>query len=161
MSQRNIVYDLMKGLALILMMLCHLVYTDGPVKQFIYSFHMPLFFILAGVFAKDMVLFDCGRIGHAGATYKAIEYCGSTIRGLEMDELMSEIEAIVATGTKLNLDYYIRQEVDDEVVEEILDYFKEEATSDSLQDAIAALEPDCEEMEIRLARIKFLCEIAS
>ena len=82
-------------------------------------------------------------------------------RGLEMDELMSEIEAIVATGTKLNLDYYIRQEVDDEVVEEILDYFKEEATSDSLQDAIAALEPDCEEMEIRLARIKFLCEIAS
>ena len=82
-------------------------------------------------------------------------------RVLEMDELMSEIEAIVATGTKLNLDYYIRQEVDDEVVEEILDYFKEEATSDSLQDAIAALEPDCEEMEIRLARIKFLCEIAS
>jgi len=82
-------------------------------------------------------------------------------RGLEMDELMSEIEAIVATGTKLNLDYYIRQEVDDDVVEEILDYFKEEAASDSLQDAIAALEPDCEEMEIRLARIKFLCEIAS
>ena len=74
---------------------------------------------------------------------------------------MSEIEAIVATGTKVNPDYYIRQEVDDEVVEEILDYFKEEATSDSLQDAIAALEPDCEEMEIRLARIKFLCEIAS
>ena len=82
-------------------------------------------------------------------------------RGLEMDELMSEIEAIVATGTKLNLDYYIRQEVDDDVVEEILDYFKEEATSDSLQDALDALEPDYEEMEIRLARIKFLCEIAS
>ena len=74
---------------------------------------------------------------------------------------MNEIEAIVATGTKLNLDYYIRQEVDDDVVEEILDYFKEEAESDSLQDAIAALEPDYEEMEIRLARIKFLCEIAS
>ena len=54
MSQRNIVYDLMKGLALILMMLCHLVYTDGPVKQFIYSFHMPLFFILAGALAKDI-----------------------------------------------------------------------------------------------------------
>jgi len=75
--------------------------------------------------------------------------------------VMNEIEAIVSTGTKLNLDYYIRQEVDDDVVEEILDYFKEEATSDSLQDAIAALEPDYEEMEIRLARIKFLCEIAS
>ena len=82
-------------------------------------------------------------------------------RGLEIEDVMNEIEAIVATGTKLNLDYYIRQEVDDDVVEEILDYFKEEAASDSLQDAIAALEPDYEEMEIRLARIKFLCEIAS
>ena len=82
-------------------------------------------------------------------------------RGLEIEDVMNEIEAIVATGTKLNLDYYIRQEVDDDVVQEILDYFKEEAESDSLQDAIAALEPDYEEMEIRLARIKFLCEIAS
>lgn len=54
MKQRNETYDLMKGIALILMMLCHLVYTDGPVKQFIYSFHMPLFFILAGVFAKNI-----------------------------------------------------------------------------------------------------------
>ena len=54
MNKRNIAYDLMKGVALILMMLWHLVYTDGPVKQIIYSFHMPLFFILAGVFAKDI-----------------------------------------------------------------------------------------------------------
>lgn len=54
MKQRNETYDLMKGIALILMMLCHLVYTDGPVRQFIYSFHMPLFFILAGVFAKNI-----------------------------------------------------------------------------------------------------------
>lgn len=54
MKQRNETYDLMKGIALILMMLCHLVYTDGPVKHFIYSFHMPLFFILAGVFAKNI-----------------------------------------------------------------------------------------------------------
>ena len=54
MKQRNETYDLMKGIALILMMLCHLVYTEGSVKQFIYSFHMPLFFILAGVFAKNI-----------------------------------------------------------------------------------------------------------
>lgn len=54
MKQRNETYDLMKGIALILMMLCHLVYTEGPVKHFIYSFHMPLFFILAGVFAKNI-----------------------------------------------------------------------------------------------------------
>lgn len=54
MKQRNETYDLMKGIALILMMLCHLVFTAGPVKQFIYSFHIPLFFILAGVFAKKI-----------------------------------------------------------------------------------------------------------
>lgn len=54
MKQRNETYDLMKGIALILMMLCHLVYTEGPMKHFIYSFHMPLFFILAGVFAKNI-----------------------------------------------------------------------------------------------------------
>ena len=82
-------------------------------------------------------------------------------RGLEMDELMTEIEAIVSTGTKLNLDYYLYQNVDEDVVEEIYDYFREEAESDSVADAIQALGPDYEEMEIRLVRIKFLCEIAS
>ena len=82
-------------------------------------------------------------------------------RGMEMDELMDEIEGIVSTGTKLNLDYYIRQEVDDDIVDEIYEYFKEEASSDSVGEAIQALGPDHEEMEIRLVRIKFLCEIAS
>ena len=82
-------------------------------------------------------------------------------RGLEMDELMTEIEGIVSTGTKLNLDYYLYQNVDEDVVEEIYDYFREEAESDSVADAIQALGPDYEEMEIRLVRIKFLCEIAS
>lgn len=82
-------------------------------------------------------------------------------RGLEMDELMSEIEGIVATGTKLNLDYYIEQEIDEDVIEDIYDYFKEEAESDSVDDAIRNLGSDFEDMEIRLVRIKFLCEIAS
>lgn len=52
--QRNITYDIMKGINILLMMLSHLVFPDGLVKQFIYSFHMPLFFILAGIFAKDI-----------------------------------------------------------------------------------------------------------
>ena len=82
-------------------------------------------------------------------------------KGLSMDELLSEIEGIVATGTKLNLDYYISQQLDDDVVEEIYDWFREEAESDSLEDAINALEGDYEEMEIRLVRIKFLCEVAN
>lgn len=80
---------------------------------------------------------------------------------LDMEELMEEIEAIVASGTKLDLNYYIDANIDEEIVEEIYSYFKEEATSDSVRDAIKALGPDYEEMEIRLVRIKFLCEIAN
>lgn len=82
-------------------------------------------------------------------------------KSLDMEELMSEIEAIVATGTKLNLDYYIDANLDEEVVEEIYEYFRDEAASDSVKDAINDLASEYEEMEIRLVRIKFLCEIAS
>ncbi len=82
-------------------------------------------------------------------------------RGLEMDKLIEDIEGIVSTGTKLDLNYYIRQVVDDDIVEEIFDYFKNEATSDSVEEAMQALGPDYDEMEIRLVRLKFLCEVAS
>ena len=82
-------------------------------------------------------------------------------RGLDMDELLTEIEAIVSSGTKLNLDYYIRGEIDDDVVDELFDYFREEADSDSLRDAIDALSGDYSEEEIRLVRIKFLCDVAN
>ncbi|MBQ5943785.1 MAG: DNA helicase RecQ [Bacteroidales bacterium] len=82
-------------------------------------------------------------------------------RGIDMGDLLTEIEAIVASGTRLNLDYYIRQEVDDDVVDEIYDYFKTEASSDSLDNALKDLGGDYEEMEIRLVRIKFLCEVAN
>ena len=82
-------------------------------------------------------------------------------RNLDMDELMSEIEGIVSTGTKLNLDYYIEENLDEDIVSEIFDYFKEEAESDDIQSAIDALGPDYYENEVRLVRIKFLCEIAS
>ena len=82
-------------------------------------------------------------------------------KSLEMDELLSEIETIVASGTKLDLNYYIEQNIDDDVVDEIYDYFKEEASSDSIEDAIEDLEQDYEEFEIRLVRLKFLCEVAS
>ena len=82
-------------------------------------------------------------------------------KGLEMDELLTEIEAIVSTGTKLDINYYIRQMVDDDIVDEIFDYFKNEATSDSVEEAMQVLGPDYDEMEIRLVRLKFLCEVAS
>ncbi len=82
-------------------------------------------------------------------------------KGLDMDSLLSEIEAIVSTGTRVNLNYYIAEELDQEVVEEIYDWFKEEAASDSLAEALKALGDDYEEEEIRLVRIKFLCEVAN
>jgi ATP-dependent DNA helicase RecQ len=80
---------------------------------------------------------------------------------LEMEELMDEIEGIVMSGTKLNLDYYIEQTLDEDVIEEIYDYFMEEAESDSLVDAMKDLSSDYDEMEVRLVRVKFLCEVAN
>ena len=80
---------------------------------------------------------------------------------LEFEDLLSEIETIVQSGFKLNLNYYICQTIDDDVVEEIYEYFRDEAQSDSLEDAIAELGGDYEENEIRLVRLKFLCEVAN
>ena len=85
----------------------------------------------------------------------------ASAKGLEMEELMDEIEGIVLSGTKLNLDYYIEQTLDDDVVDEIYDYFMEEAESDSLDDAMEDLSSDYDEMEVRLVRVKFLCEVAN
>lgn len=82
-------------------------------------------------------------------------------RGLDINELMTEIEAIVASGFKLNLDYYIKENLDEDIVEEIYDYFHKDATSDSVADAIKELGADYDELEVRLVRVKFLCEIAS
>ena len=85
----------------------------------------------------------------------------ASARGLDMGELLTEIEAIVATGTRININYYLDEELDPDVVEEIFTWFKTEATSDSLQEAISSLEDEYEELEIRLVRIKFLCEVAN
>ena len=82
-------------------------------------------------------------------------------KGLELNDLLTEIEAIVSTGTRLDINYYIEEKLDEDVVDEIYDWFKEEAASDSLPDALAALGSDYEELEIRLVRIKFLCEVAN
>ena len=82
-------------------------------------------------------------------------------KGLEMEELLDEIEGIVAAGTKLDINYYILQTVDDDAVADIYDYFRNDAESDSLEDAIKELGPDYDETEIRLVRIKFLSEVAN
>ncbi len=82
-------------------------------------------------------------------------------KGLTMDELLEEIEAIVNSGTKLNVDYYLEQMVDEDKQEEIFDYFRDEATSESLTDAVHELGSDYTEEEVRLVRIKFLVEVAN
>jgi ATP-dependent DNA helicase RecQ len=82
-------------------------------------------------------------------------------RGLEMNELISEIEAIVNSGTRLNLDYYIDSMIDEERQHDIYSYFREEAESDSLEAAIKELGSEFEEEEIRLVRIKFLSEMGN
>ncbi len=90
----------------------------------------------------------------------ALEDIAAT-KGLDLPDLLSEIEGIVATGTRLDINYYIREKLDGDVVDEIYTWFKEEATSDSLEEALAALRNDYEDLEIRLVRIKFLCEVAN
>ena len=81
--------------------------------------------------------------------------------GLEMDELIDEIEAIVYSGTRLDIGYYINENIDDDTVADIYGYFREDAESDSLQEAMEELGPDYDERDVRLVRIKFLCEVAN
>ena len=74
------------------------------------------------------------------------------------DELLTEIEGIVNSGTKLDISYYLRDFMDEDKIEDIYLYFKEDAESDSLDAAIDELGADYTEEEIRLVRIKFMCE---
>ena len=79
-------------------------------------------------------------------------------KDLDFDELLTEIEGIVNSGTKLDISYYLRDIMDEDKIEDIYLYFKEDAESDSLDAAIDELGADYTEEEIRLVRIKFICE---
>jgi ATP-dependent DNA helicase RecQ len=82
-------------------------------------------------------------------------------KGITMAEMVIEVESIVASGTKLNIDYYIDEAIDEEKQEEVYDYFRE-SQSDDLQEALKELgENDYTEEEIRLMRIKFMSEFAN
>jgi len=83
-------------------------------------------------------------------------------KGLEMNEMLKEIESIVNSGTKLNIDYFIDETMDEEHQNEIYTYFKEEATTESVEDALAELgEDEYTEEDIRLIRIKFISEMGN
>jgi ATP-dependent DNA helicase RecQ len=82
-------------------------------------------------------------------------------KNLEMIELIEEIEAIVNSGTRININYYLDEAMDEDRVEEIYEYFRE-AESESIDDALAELgEADYTEEEIRLVRIKFFSELGN
>ena len=82
-------------------------------------------------------------------------------RDMDYEELLDEIESIVAFGTRLNIDYYIRQTIDEDKVDDIYYFFKDEADSDSVTDAMKELGGDYTEEEVRLVRIKFLSEMGN
>ena len=85
----------------------------------------------------------------------------ASAQGLDFDTLLSEIEAIVYSGTKINIDYFIDDVMDEDKTDEIYDYFMS-STSDSINDALDEFDgEDISEEEIRLVRIKFLSENAN
>jgi ATP-dependent DNA helicase RecQ len=84
----------------------------------------------------------------------------ATSKGLEFDELLDEVEAIVYSGTRINIDYFINEAMDEDHIQDIYAYFKESET-DGLEEAIRELGSDYTEEEIRLIRIKFLSELAN
>lgn len=81
-------------------------------------------------------------------------------KGIEFEELLDEVEAIVYSGTKLNIDYFLEEVMDEDHVDDIYDYFQESETDD-LETAIRELGDDYSEDEIRLVRIKFISEMAN
>lgn len=83
-------------------------------------------------------------------------------KNLEFNELITEIEGIINSGTRLNIDYYIDRVMDEEKAEDIFDYFREEAETESIDEALSYLgEDEFTEEEIRLVRIKFISEIGN
>ena len=81
-------------------------------------------------------------------------------KGVEFEELLDEIEAIVYSGTKLNIDYFLEEIMDEENLDEIYSYFKSSDT-DNLEDAMSELGADYSEEEVRLVRVKFISEMAN
>ena len=83
-------------------------------------------------------------------------------KGLNMMALLDEIESIVQSGTKLNINYYIDDVVDEDKQDDIYEYFRDEAETESIQEALDELgEDEFSEEEIRLVRIKFFSELGN
>ena len=84
----------------------------------------------------------------------------ASAEGLDFDDLLTKIEEIVYSGTKLNIDYFLEEMYDEEQIDDIYDYFMDSET-DNIETAMEELDGDYSEVEIRLVRIKFLSEMAN
>jgi ATP-dependent DNA helicase RecQ len=83
-------------------------------------------------------------------------------KNIDMNSLLDEIEAIVNSGTKINIDYYLNSIMEDDHQQDIYDYFMEEAEDESIENALQELgEDNYSEEEIRLVRIKFMSELGN
>ena len=80
--------------------------------------------------------------------------------GMEFDELLDELEAIVYSGTKINIDYFVEEVMDEDSVDDIYDFFRKSETGD-IEEAMKELDGDFSEEEIRLIRVKFISEMAN
>lgn len=90
---------------------------------------------------------------------RSLDDIASTV-GLDFEELLDEIDTIVYSGTRLNIDYCIDEELDEEDVEDIYEYFRESDT-DSMEDAMDELGDTYTEDQVRLVRIKFISEVGN
>jgi len=81
-------------------------------------------------------------------------------KNLTMDELLSEMESIVYQGTKLNIDYYIEENFDEDIVDDFMDFMKE-SESDSMKVLLAEFGDDLTDEEVRMLRIKFISDVAN
>ena len=84
----------------------------------------------------------------------------SSAKGMEMPEFIKEMEAIVYSGTKLNIDYYLEDILDEDQQEELHEYFLE-AETDKIEAALEEFDGDYDDEELRLYRIKFISEVAN
>ena len=85
----------------------------------------------------------------------------ASAKGLTMPKLVTEMENIVYSGTKVNINYYLDEVFDEDQQLEILDYFKEDAETDGIEEALKEFDGDYEEEELRLMRIKFMSDFAN
>ena len=82
-------------------------------------------------------------------------------QGKNLGDLIVEIENIVASGTKINIDYHLNNILDEDTQQEIYDYFLEDAETDDISEAYDEFDGDYSEEELRLMKIKFMSEMAN